>query len=65
LDNEKILVIDDSPEIIANLSEYLKAAGYDVDASTEGGNAIDDRRDYDIVVCGLRMPEWTGWGRDT
>ncbi len=60
--NEKILLIDDSREILTPLSDSLKSDGYDVDTSTDGQEAISliERRFYDIVFTDLLMPGTDG-----
>jgi len=58
MNGEKILVIDDSPEILALFSEYLKAEGYEVDTSADGARGIEmiDKKFYDLIVTDLKMP---------
>jgi Nif-specific regulatory protein len=59
---EKILLIDDSPDILTHLSEYLKNEGYEVEASTDGEKAISmiERKCYDIILTDLMMPNIDG-----
>jgi len=56
--NEKILLIDDTPEILSHLSGYLTEKGYDVETSSEGAAGISmiDEKFYDIVLTDLKMP---------
>jgi len=56
--NEKILVIDDSADILTLFSEHLKAEGYDVDTSADGSSAIAmiDKKSYDLIFTDLKMP---------
>ena len=56
--NERILIVDDSQEILSNLSEYLTESGYDVDTSTDGATGISmlESRFYDVIFIDLRMP---------
>lgn len=58
MSSEKILVIDDSPEILTLFSEYLKAEGYEVDTSAEGSTGIEmiEKKFYDLIVTDLKMP---------
>jgi DNA-binding NtrC family response regulator len=60
--SEKILLIDDTPEILENLSEYLKGESYDVDTAGEGltGISMLDKMFYDIVLTDLKMPNVGG-----
>jgi Nif-specific regulatory protein len=59
---EKILLIDDSPDILTHLSEYLKNEGYEVESSTDGEKAISmvERKCYDIIFTDLMMPNIDG-----
>jgi DNA-binding NtrC family response regulator len=56
--SEKILLIDDSPEILESLSEYLEAEGYQVETAREGlaGISMLDKKFFDIVLTDLKMP---------
>jgi DNA-binding NtrC family response regulator len=56
--NEKILVIDDSAEILTLFSEYLKSEGYEVDTSADGSSAtaMIDKKFYDLIFTDLKMP---------
>ncbi|MGD0623612.1 MAG: sigma-54 dependent transcriptional regulator [Thermodesulfobacteriota bacterium] len=62
MSGEKILLIDDSPDILTHLSEYLKNEGYEVEASTDGEKAISmiERKCYDIILTDLMMPNIDG-----
>jgi Nif-specific regulatory protein len=59
---EKILLIDDSPDILTHLSEYLKNEGYEVESSTDGEKAISmiERKCFDIIFTDLMMPNIDG-----
>jgi DNA-binding NtrC family response regulator len=60
--SQKILLIDDSPDILAHLSEYLTNEGYDVETSTDARKAIPliERKFYDIILTDLMMPHTDG-----
>jgi len=60
--NEKILVVDDSPEILAHLSEYLRNEGFDVETSDNGEQGISmmEKKYYDVILTDLRMPHLDG-----
>jgi DNA-binding NtrC family response regulator len=60
--SEKILLIDDSQEILTSLSEYLAMEGYEVDSSLDGTGGISrmEGRFYDIVLSDLKMPGISG-----
>jgi two-component system response regulator RegX3 len=54
----RILVVEDEPTIAEAVSYALRDAGYDVDAVTDGGDAIDAARDrpYDLMILDLLLP---------
>ncbi|MBP1716612.1 MAG: Two-component, sigma54 specific, transcriptional regulator, Fis family [Deltaproteobacteria bacterium] len=60
--NEKILVIDDSPEILGILSEFLRAEGYEIDTAEDGAKGISliERNFYDLILTDLKMPDTDG-----
>jgi DNA-binding NtrC family response regulator len=60
--NEKILVIDDSPEIVNLFSEYLHGEGYEVDTAEDGakGIALIEGNFYDLILTDLKMPDTDG-----
>jgi two-component system response regulator (stage 0 sporulation protein F) len=59
---ERILVIDDSPIIREMLVEILTDAGYRVDTAEDGevGAAMALRGDYIIILCDVHMPRMNG-----
>lgn len=62
MSSEKILVIDDSPEILALFSEYLKAEGFEVETSGDGATGVEmiEKKSYDLIVTDLKMPGMDG-----
>jgi DNA-binding NtrC family response regulator len=56
--SEKILLIDDSPEILDNLSERLVSEGYDVTTTSDGTSGISmiEKKFYDLILTDLKMP---------
>jgi len=60
--SEKILLIDDSPEILKNLSEHLTLEGYDIRVASDGTSGISmiDKGFYDIILTDMKMPEADG-----
>jgi DNA-binding NtrC family response regulator len=56
--SEKILLIDDSPEILDNLSEYLTSEGYDITTTSDGTSGISmiEKKFYDIILTDMKMP---------
>jgi DNA-binding response OmpR family regulator len=58
----KVLVVEDDPAILANLSRFLRLEGFEVVAAAngaEGLRAVSKHRP-DLVVSDLRMPEMDG-----
>jgi two-component system NtrC family sensor kinase len=57
-----VLVVDDEPEIGQMLAEMLRKLGYrsDVKVSGEAAQAAVRERDYDAVLCDLRLPGLDG-----
>ena len=60
--NEKILVIDDSPEILNLFSEYLSTEGYEIDTAEDGAKGISliEKNFYDLILTDLKMPDTDG-----
>ncbi len=58
MNNERILVIDDSPEILRLFSDYLRAEGYEVDTAEDGARGIAsvEKNFYDMILTDLKMP---------
>lgn len=59
---QKILVVDDNPEIGIMLREYLSAEGYDVLTAGNGQQALYAARQEkpDCIILDLMMPEMSG-----
>jgi DNA-binding NtrC family response regulator len=62
VNNEKILLIDDSREILDDLSEFLKEEGFDIDTAANGETGISmiERKFYDVILTDLMMPDADG-----
>ncbi len=60
----RILVIDDELDIASLLVEILSAEGHQVDSAENGAVALTmlDEREYDLILCDLRMPTLDGPG---
>jgi PAS domain S-box-containing protein len=56
------LVVDDEPDIGALLAEMLQKLGYcfEMKTSGEAAQAALTQRDYDVVLCDLRLPGLDG-----
>lgn len=57
-----ILVIEDNPDLVANLYDYLEPLGYVVDAAYEARSGLRFARDneYDAIVLDLTLPGMDG-----
>ncbi len=56
--SEKVLLIDDSSEILENLSAFLISEGYDVSTTSDGATGISmiEKNFYDLILTDLKMP---------
>jgi DNA-binding NtrC family response regulator len=59
---QKILIVDDDPEILEIIADILSEGGYAVDTAAGGIEAIRhvDAEFYDLVITDLKMPEVDG-----
>jgi two-component system KDP operon response regulator KdpE len=59
---QRILVVDDEPQIRRVLRTSLATRGYDVRAAADGESALDTFRDWhpDLVITDLSMPDMDG-----
>ena len=57
-----ILVIEDNPDLAANLIDYLGARGHVVDAAGDGhsGLRLASARDFDVILLDLILPGLDG-----
>lgn len=57
-----ILVVDDEPDICANLRDILSEFGYHVDTATGGKLALEllNQESYDVALLDLKMPGMSG-----
>ena len=62
--SERILVVDDEPDIVGVLGALLAGLGYDVTVETESSRALElfrgDPQSFDLVITDQTMPELTG-----
>ena len=59
---QKILIVDDDPEILEIIADILREGGYAVDTAPDGVMAIRhiDAESYDLVITDLNLPEIDG-----
>src|ERR671925_710153 len=62
---QTVLIIDDEPGIRESLSVILEMEGYEVECAEgaySGLSLIDEGKNYDFIVCDIRMPGMDGVG---
>jgi len=61
---DKIMVVEDDPEMRANISELLTLSGYEVIPACNGKDALEQMRNVhpNLVLCDIMMPELDGFG---
>ena len=59
-----ILVVDDDPEILAMLRDFLEGEGLAVRTAVNGADALEMLEDVSpsLVLLDMRMPVLDGWG---
>jgi DNA-binding NarL/FixJ family response regulator len=62
-DSKKLLLIDDDPNLILLVKDYLEFRGYDVMTAENGREALEvlDNRVPDMIICDVMMPEMDGY----
>jgi two-component system, sensor histidine kinase and response regulator len=60
---EKILVIDDEPQLRASIQEVLELSDFETIAAAEGLTGVQMAKDCapDLIICDILMPELTGY----
>jgi two-component system KDP operon response regulator KdpE len=61
-ERQKILIVDDEPQILRVLRHILSAHGYAVRSAEDGADALDVFREWrpDLVLTDLQMPKMDG-----
>jgi DNA-binding response OmpR family regulator len=59
----KILIIDDEPDVVDVLTERLRLQGFDVEYATDGKTGFEKARDFlpDVILMDVIMPGWSGF----
>lgn len=59
----RILLVEDEPRLLANLSKALREAGYAVDTADAGDLGLHKAQtyEYDLVVLDVMLPGLNGW----
>jgi len=62
-DSAKILVIDDEPEVLELVSEFLKREGYDVMTEASSTKGIEKAKSFhpDLILLDIIMPKLDGY----
>jgi CRP-like cAMP-binding protein/CheY-like chemotaxis protein len=62
--SNKIVVIEDSPEVCESIESILKLGGYQVFTSHNGKQGIEliTENQPDLILCDIMMPELDGYG---
>lgn len=60
---QKLLLIDDDPNLILLVKDYLEFSGYEVLTASQGREAIKilDQDIPDLIICDVMMPEMDGY----
>jgi DNA-binding NtrC family response regulator len=59
---ERILVVDDEPDMLTTCKKFLSRGNYEVSLAEKGADALDifDEQPHDLVITDLKMPEMDG-----
>lgn len=63
MQNFRLLVVEDDPNLGTILAEYLRAKDYDVKLCQDGEEGFDSftKREYDLVISDVMMPKKDGF----
>ena len=62
-DSKQLLLIDDDPNLILLVKDYLEFRGYDVTTAENGREALEvlEQEVPDMIICDVMMPEMDGY----
>ncbi|HEY9821928.1 MAG TPA: response regulator transcription factor [Candidatus Sericytochromatia bacterium] len=62
-DNKRLLLIDDDPNLILLVRDYLEFRGYEVVTAENGREALEvlNQEIPDMIICDVMMPEMDGY----
>lgn len=62
-DTKKLLLIDDDPNLILLVKDYLEFRGYEVITAENGRDALEilEHEVPDMIICDVMMPEMDGY----
>ena len=63
-DRKRLLLIDDDPNLILLVKDYLEFRGYEVVTADNGKEALQllAQAPPDMIICDIMMPEMDGYG---
>lgn len=62
-DHSRLLLVDDDPNLILLVKDYLEFQGYEVATAENGREALDilEQKAPDMIICDIMMPEMDGY----
>ncbi|MBI4781854.1 MAG: response regulator transcription factor [Oscillatoriophycideae cyanobacterium NC_groundwater_1537_Pr4_S-0.65um_50_18] len=62
-ENKRLLLIDDDPNLILLVKDYLEFRGYEVITAENGQDALEvlDKDTPDMIICDVMMPQMDGY----
>jgi len=62
-ENKQLLLIDDDPNLILLVKDYLEFRGYEVITAENGREALETLKEHipDMIICDVMMPEMDGY----
>jgi DNA-binding NarL/FixJ family response regulator len=63
-DNKHLLLVDDDPNLVLLVKDYLEFQGYEVTTAENGKEALEvlAKEIPDMIICDVMMPEMDGYG---
>ena len=59
----RLLIVDDEPQLVKLMSEFLRRIGYTVDCAYNGAEALEklhSTQKYDVLIIDLTLPDMAG-----
>ncbi|HEY9643161.1 MAG TPA: response regulator, partial [Coleofasciculaceae cyanobacterium] len=62
-EHKRLLLIDDDPNLILLVKDYLEFRGYEVITAENGQEALEvlDKDTPDMIICDVMMPQMDGY----